>query len=205
MPGSGRSLLVDVVRDQAKNVVLRAVMTASRFEHHPVAITDVHYLDQGARAAAVVAAAWSDALPIEERTTIVGAVAAYRPGAFFERELPCLLSVLHTVATPLRCVVVDGYVELDADGTPGLGARLHEALGGTIPVIGVAKTSFRGAAFAAPVLRGQSRAPLFVTTRGMPIAEAELLVRSMHGPHRIPTLVQRVDHLARGLVTPRPA
>jgi deoxyribonuclease V len=164
---------------------------------------DVHYLDRGARAAAVVAASWSDPSAIEERTVLVDDVAAYRPGAFYERELPCLLAVLRNVTTPPRCVVVDGYVELDAVGAPGLGAHLHDALGGTIPVVGVAKTSFRGAAFALSVVRGRSRSPLFITARGVPLAEAEMLVRSMHGPHRIPTLVQRVDHLARGLVTPR--
>lgn len=134
---------------------------------------------------------------------LVDQVAAYRPGAFFERELPCLLSVLRAVATKVRCVVVDGYVELDAAGAPGLGAHLHDALDRALPVIGVAKTAFRGAAFAAPVLRGQSRVPLYVTARGIELAEAERLVRSMHGPHRLPTLLLRADHLARGLVTPR--
>lgn len=168
-----------------------------------MAFTDVHYLGPSARAAVAVAAAWSDVAATEEHTVLVGAVASYRPGAFFERELPCLLEVLRTVATPLRCVVVDGYVELDASGSPGLGAHLHEALGGAVPVVGLAKTSFRGSTFATRVLRGDSLSPLFVTARGIPIAEAEQLVRSMHGPYRIPTLVQRVDHLARGLVTPR--
>lgn len=170
---------------------------------HPLAITDVQYLDRGARAAAIVAMEWSDAAAVEERTVLVDEVAAYRPGAFFERELPCLLSILRALATKVRCVVVDGYVELDAAGAPGLGAHLHEALERAVPVIGIAKTAFRGAAFATPVLRGQSRSPLFVTARGVSLAEAARLVGSMHGPHRIPTLLQRADHLARGLVTPR--
>jgi deoxyribonuclease V len=171
-------------------------------EHGPVAITDVHYLDAGARAAVVVATAWSDASAIEERTVLVDAVAPYRPGAFFERELPCLLAVLRAVSAPLGCVVVDGYVELDTAGSPGLGAHLHEALGGTVPVLGIAKTAFRGASFAVPVLRGRSRSPLFVTARGLSRDDAERLVRSMHGPHRLPTLVQRADHLARNLAQP---
>jgi len=169
---------------------------------HPVALTDVQYLERTARAAVVVASSWSERDGIEERTVLVEEVAAYRPGAFFERELPCLLAVLRVVTTEIRCVVVDGYVDLQA-GAPGLGAHLHDALERAIPVIGVAKTAFRGATSAVEVLRGRSRAPLYVTARGVDLAEAERLVRGMHGPHRIPTLLQRADHLARGLVTPR--
>lgn len=170
---------------------------------HPLAVTDVQYLEPGARAAVVVAAGWSDAATLEERTVLVEQVAAYRPGAFFERELPCLLAVLRAVTTEIGCVIVDGYVELDAAGAPGLGAHLHEALARRVPVIGVAKTAFREATSAAAVLRGTGRTPLYVTARGVDLAEAARRVSAMAGPHRIPTLLQRADHLARGLVTPR--
>ena len=40
------------------------------------------------------ARAWTDATPIEERVATLAPVSAYRPGAFFERELPCILEVL---------------------------------------------------------------------------------------------------------------
>jgi deoxyribonuclease V len=164
----------------------------------PVGIVDVHYEGAGARAACVVARAWDDAVGCEERVAAIAEVSPYRSGAFFERELPCLVRVLSLVRTALGAVVVDGYVELDENGAPGLGGHLHEHLGRSIPVIGVAKTAFRGSAFARKVLRGTSQNPLFVTARGMAVDDAALLVGQMHGAHRIPTLVTRADHLARG-------
>jgi deoxyribonuclease V len=133
---------------------------------------------------------------------VIAAVKPYRPGAFYERELPCITAVLARVRTPLRAVVVDGYVELDDRGSPGLGAHLHAHLGGAVAVVGVAKTAFRGAAFARAVLRGASRTPLFVTSRGIDVADAARLVQQMHGPHRIPTLLARADRLARGFAAP---
>ncbi len=169
-----------------------------------MAVTDVHYLEQGARGAVVLAEAWADGEPCEEQVAVVPSVAPYRPGAFFERELPCLLAVLGRLARAPGCVVVDGYVDLDAQGAPGLGAHLHHALGGATPVVGIAKTAFRDATFASCVLRGTSATPLYVTARGMDVEEAARLVASMHGPHRLPTLVVRADHLARGLEAARP-
>jgi deoxyribonuclease V len=168
----------------------------------PVGFVDVHYDGDSGHAACVVAAQWNDATAIEERTATVAPVAPYRPGAFFERELPCLARVLADVTTPLSAVVVDGYVDLDERGTPGLGARLHAMLGGSISVVGVAKTAFRGSTFARSVMRGTSRSPLFVTARGIDPAVAAEFVRAMHGPHRIPTLLARVDRLARTTTGP---
>jgi deoxyribonuclease V len=99
-------------------------------------------------------------------------------------------------------VVVDAYVWL-ADDAPGLGARLHEALGEAVPVVGVAKTSFRGATRAVQLLRGTSTQPLYVTAAEMSAETAATHVASMHGAHRIPALLRRVDQLARGLAEPR--
>ena len=121
----------------------------------------------------------------------------YAPGAFYERELPCLLAVLGKVGGSLDVVVIDGYVWLSGDGRPGLGAHLHKELGGETAVVGVAKSSFDGAAFAEAVLRGKSARPLFVTAAGIPAPTAADWIRAMHGPHRIPTLLKRVDRLCR--------
>jgi deoxyribonuclease V len=166
-------------------------------EPAPVAVVDVHYEERGAVAACAVAPSWRSADPCEERVAYVAGVLPYRPGAFFERELPCLVSVLALVRSPLGAVVVDGYVDLDERGTPGLGAQLHAHFARAIAVVGVAKTAYRGSTFATPVLRGSSRRPLFVTARGIPVADAARLVRGMHGAHRIPTLLARVDALTR--------
>ena len=94
----------------------------------------------------------------------------------------------------LDLLVIDGYVDLDPDGRPGLGAHEHAAFG--TPVIGVAKTRFRSASHAVEVLRGNSSRPLFVTAAGMPRAEAAALVRQMAGPFRLPDALRRADALA---------
>jgi deoxyribonuclease V len=172
-------------------------------EPAPLAIVDVQYEGAGARAACVVARAWDDASSCEERVVEIAAVRPYVPGAFFERELPCIAEVLSVLRARPAAVVVDGYVDLDEKGKPGLGAHLHEHLGRRIPVVGIAKTAFRGSDFAVKVLRGQSQNPLFVTARGIALEQAAKLVGRMHGPHRLPTLLVRVDQLARGTAAPR--
>lgn len=163
-----------------------------------IVAVDVDYEDPLARAALVGFRAWTDDLAAVEHAVVIDEVAAYRPGAFFERELPCILAVLAGLDAAPATVVIDGYVWLAAGRTrPGLGAYLHEALGGEVPVVGVAKNPFAGAD-AIDVVRGGSARPLYVTAEGVPAADVAAHVVSMHGAHRIPTLLQRVDHLARG-------
>lgn len=158
-----------------------------------IAITDVAYVDDVAFAAAVVASDWRAQFPEDTRTILRTPVEPYVPGSFWQRELPCLLAVLDGLRPEL--VVVDGYVWLDSAGRKGLGAHLHDVLG--IPVVGVAKTAFDGSGHAQHVLRGGSHKPLYVTAVGMePVAAAEA-VRSMHGQHRLPTLIVLADQLAR--------
>lgn len=171
----------------------------------PLAIIDVGYGadEHRALAACVVAQRWDDAEPVEVAVTTIDEVRPYTPGRFYERELPCALAVLERLRAPVRVVVVDGYAVLDEHGTPGLGAHLHAALGGHTPVVGVAKTAYRGSGFATPVRRGTSQRPLFVTAVGIDVALAARWVTGMHGAHRIPTLLGLVDHLARGLVSAR--
>ncbi|EDY17193.1 putative endonuclease V (deoxyinosine 3endonuclease) [Chthoniobacter flavus Ellin428] len=161
-----------------------------------LACLDVDYRDTGACAAAVVFRDWSDAIALEERTVQITEVQPYEPGQFYRRELPCLLAVLRTLP-PIETVIIDGYVWLEGTATPGLGAHLHEALGGGSVIIGVAKTKFQGADRAQEILRGTSQKPLYVTAEGVPVDVAAERVRSMHGAHRIPTLLKRVDDLCR--------
>jgi deoxyribonuclease V len=164
---------------------------------------DVQYLDDGgARAALVVAEDVTFSVVIEERAVLVERVAEYRPGRFYERELPPLRQVLSGVA-PLDLLIVDGYVDLDPAGSPGLGAHVADA--GLVPVVlGVAKTRFRAATHAVEVLRGESARPLYVTASGMALDAAADLVREMTGDARFPDALRRVDRLARG-ATPRQA
>jgi deoxyribonuclease V len=163
----------------------------------PIACIDVAYPSAGGVAACVLTADWTSAEPVARHVVRVDAVAAYVPGRFYERELPCIRAVLEQVCVPLGAVIVDGYVWLDDRGAKGLGAHLFEALGRSLPVVGVAKTAFRGSAFAEPVLRGGSARPLYVTAAGMDVAEAARRVLAMHGAHRIPTLLRLVDRLCR--------
>ena len=156
---------------------------------------DVHYpRSGGAQAAAVVAADAAFSRVLGERTARVPGAGPYRPGEFYRRELPPLRAVLDGLGG-LGLLVVDGYVDLDPDGLPGLGAHAHQVF--AVPVIGVAKSAFRTATHAIPVLRGASARPLFVTAAGMPRADAAELVRHMTGRFRIPDALRRADQLAR--------
>jgi deoxyribonuclease V len=156
---------------------------------------DVDYQDASATVALVGFMAWPDelaTLEIVSRSSMPPA--AYEPGRFFERELPYVLGILARVTERLDAVIVDSYAWLGPD-RPGLGARLHEAI--HAPVIGVAKSSFRGAA-SIEVTRGASANPLYVTSAGIDAETAADRIREMHGPFRIPTLLKRCDALCRG-------
>lgn len=160
------------------------------------AAVDVHYpRTGGARAALVLASDETFADIVRERAVAVAVVAPYQPGQFYLRELPPLRAAL-AGAGELALLVVDGYADLDPAGRPGLGARAHAEFGP--PVIGVAKTAFRTATHALPVLRGGSSRPLFVTAAGLPAADAAALVRRMAGRFRVPDALRRADVLARG-------
>jgi deoxyribonuclease V len=153
-----------------------------------------------AMAAAVLFERWSDGAASRERVVRVDGVKPYVSGRFFERELPCLLAVLEAVRADgavIDGVIVDGYVWL-AEGRAGLGAHLFTALGERVPVVGVAKTAFDGAAgVQSEVLRGQSKKPLLVTSAGIERSVAASCVKGMAGEHRVPTLLARVDRLCR--------
>jgi deoxyribonuclease V len=159
-----------------------------------IACLDVDYRDDAAFAAGIVFGDWPDANPLDEKIVRVTGIPPYQSGKFFRRELPCLLSILKVLPS-VGVIIIDGYVWLD--GKAGLGAYLHRALEGRVTVIGVAKTKFRRASAARVVRRGCSTRPLFITAAGMSAEQAAECICSMHGPHRIPALLQRVDRLCR--------
>lgn len=154
---------------------------------------DVAYAADRVATGCVGIADWPDSPTAEHAVLSARPAAPYEPGAFYRRELPFLIEAVARLPSPPDLVVVDGYAWLAPD-RPGLGAHLHEALG--VPVVGIAKTVFRGSG-ALEVLRGGSRRPLLVTAAGLPAPEAAAGVRAMHGAHRIPTAVARADRLAR--------
>jgi deoxyribonuclease V len=161
-----------------------------------LAAVDAQYSDEVAAASCVTFATWTDPTPASEHSTLVHGVEPYEPGEFWRRELPCIIAVLGQLQKPPEVVVIDGYVWLDDKGRKGLGAHLAEALAGPA-VIGIAKHPFAGASNATLVQRGKSLRPLHVTAQGISLDDAAAAVRSMHGAHRIPTLIRRVDELCR--------
>jgi deoxyribonuclease V len=173
-------------------------MEGDERRHELLACVDVHYQEHEARGALLLFADWAAAVSTEQRLVHLPAVAEYQPGHFYERELPVLLALLSQVDQPLATVLIDGYVWLGSSAEKGLGAHLYEALGRSVPVVGVAKTAFKGSGFAVPVLRGGATRPLYVTAVGMEPAVAAERVRTMHGPYRVPTLLKDVDRLSRG-------
>ena len=162
-----------------------------------IAAVDVCYSETGATAGGVLFTHWTSEQPARELQVFIEQVQPYEPGSFYKRELPCLLKLLELVKDRVETIIVDGYVWLGPKNRPGLGAHLYETLGEQTPVIGVAKSMFRGATNAEAVLRGRSRRPLFVTAAGMDPVIAAKNIQGMHGPHRIPTLLKRVDQLCR--------
>lgn len=162
--------------------------------------TDVCYDEANDRAlaAGVLFREWNTGKPLFDYQVHVDGIAPYEPGAFYKRELPCLLALLAEVekAHQVDVVIVDSYVDLE-EGHPGCGRKLYEAIGGRIPVVGVAKSHYARST-SAEVFRGESRSPLYVTAAGMELGIVADLIRQMHGNHRLPTMLQRVDALSRG-------
>jgi deoxyribonuclease V len=162
------------------------------------AVLDVHYIDDLAQAACVTFNSWTDAESLATSRITIPGPRPYRPGHFFERELPPLLAVLEDCNEEFSHIIVDGFVHLKS-GKPGLGASLHDALPYPPAVIGVAKSPLAAADRFEPVLRGRSSKPLFVSAVGIDLDEATAAIDAMHGPYRIPTLLRLADQIARGV------
>ncbi len=160
---------------------------------------DTYYFDNQAKTVCLSFSNWTDDKPCEIFTEILDAPAEYEPGAFYKRELPCILSLLKQIdLRKVSAIVVDGFVILDDNGKPGLGGRLYAHLDQKIPVIGVAKTNYaQNSANKRPVTRGKSTRALFVTALGMDLDLAAEYVKNMHGEYRMPTLLKELDRLTK--------
>ena len=93
--------------------------------------------------------------------------------------------------------MIDGNVRLNQQRKPGLGLSLFDELGELVPIVGVAKNPFHGLDQVL-VKRGDSNKPLYVTAAGIDEHIAAKKVSQMAGEFRIPSLLRRVDQLARG-------
>ncbi len=161
-----------------------------------IACFDVHYEENTAYVAALVFENWSDSKPKSEYTVELNPVAEYIPGQFYKRELPGLLKCFESIEEEVDCIIVDSFVWLE-EGRKGMGAYLYESLEQKTPVIGVGKTNFRSALNVEEIYRGQSQKPLYVSSVGTDLLQAAANIKSMHGLHRIPTLLKSVDQLCR--------
>ncbi|MCA9975123.1 MAG: endonuclease V [Anaerolineales bacterium] len=161
---------------------------------------DVHYEETEAMAAGVLFSAWDACEPDAMLLTHLSGVADYEPGYFYRRELPCVLALLAQVDPLPHTIVIDGYVYLGSEQQPGLGKHLYDALNGRIPIIGVAKTYYKGTPAATELCRGRSQRPLYVTAVGVEQTAAKQAIQQMCGSARLPDLLKRVDQLCRGKI-----
>ena len=162
------------------------------------AILDVYYDKQIAHAACIEFLNWNDKDPARTIVVPTGVPSVYRPGRFFERELPCLLAVLEKAGQRYEVLIIDGYVYLKAPVVHGLGSRLEQALPYSPVVVGIAKNPLRVADRFVSITRGRSTRPLFISSVNMPVKRAAELVTGMDGPFRIPTLIRLADRACRG-------
>jgi len=160
---------------------------------------DTYYYEDFAKTVCIAIEDWSSEQEKEifnEKTKIT---AEYESGAFYKRELPCILSLLEKIPLkPNDIIIVDGYVTLNDDGKIALGGYLYEALNRKFPVIGIAKNGFSSpGSKRREVFRGESKSPLYLTAMGIDVDEIIPKIVEMHGAYRIPSLLKKLDQLTR--------
>jgi len=156
---------------------------------------DVHYRDDFAKAVSIEFEGWEDEVPLKVHEAIINEVEEYISGQFYKRELPCILEVLKcSPIEKIELIVVDGYVTLNDDGKKGLGKYLYETLGEKIPIIGVAKRSFKGNELnTCKLYRGESKNPLYISSVGVSLEAATKSIERMTGKYRMPDLLKLLD------------
>ena len=157
---------------------------------------DTAYFSEFALTAGVLFPAWSAAQPADTFRIRSKIESDYISGQFYKRELPCIVRFLDQAPWRPDLIIIDGYVTLAGDRM-GLGMHLYEAVDKRIPIIGVAKHSFKNHETAMPILRGKSKRPLFITAVGICLKEAAKNIQAMSGPGRIPNLLKIVDNLSK--------
>ncbi|MBT2619717.1 endonuclease V [Chryseobacterium sp. ISL-6] len=160
---------------------------------------DTYYYEEYANTICLAFKDWEDA----EETIIYSGktniTSDYESGAFYKRELPCILSLLLQIDLKEGDILlVDGYVTLNDEGKIGLGGYLHQTLEEKYPVVGIAKNEFSTPdSQRRKIYRGESKTPLFLTSKGMDVDLLKTKIEQMHGSYRIPTLLKKLDQLTR--------
>ncbi|WP_343747606.1 endonuclease V [Fluviicola sp.] len=160
---------------------------------------DTFYFDNQAKTVCVTFNDWNSSLQFDVFSETIKHSAAYTPGEFYKRELPCILSLLKAMnPEQIEAIIIDGFVFLDDDYKLGLGGHLYNHLEQKIPVIGVAKTNFASIdQLKRPLLRGKSANPLYITAIGIDVDEALEKIRNLDGEFRIPTILKTLDGLTK--------
>ena len=160
---------------------------------------DVYYTSNDIANAVGVLFNWDDEEPQQTLQTQLENIAPYEPGAFYKRELPCLLSIINKVnIATLEAIIIDGYVYVDNNKTAGLGKHLYDKLEQKVPVIGVAKTGyFNNQQTVAKVNRGESQKPLYVSAVGYDLTKAATYIKQMQGKYRMPDILKTLDSLTK--------
>ncbi|UVD78983.1 endonuclease V [Myroides albus] len=156
---------------------------------------DMYYYEAGAKVVGVLFESFDSKAPIDIIKKLLPPQKEYEPGAFYKRELPCILELVNTLNREyIELIIVDGYVYLDDHKKKGLGSYVFEALDTKIPVIGVAKSYFfTSAQLVAQVYRGESKKPLYVSAVGIELNKAKEYIQQMHGEYRMPYLLKLMD------------
>ncbi|WP_430905849.1 endonuclease V [Maribacter sp. 2-571] len=164
-----------------------------------ILVFDSYYFDQHAKTVGIGFDSWTDEKPVKVFSEIRTGIPAYEPGAFYKRELPCIVSLLEKIdLSDIDLIIVDSFVVLDDNGTLGLGGHLFEKLDQKIPVIGVAKSSFHlNKKRTKALLRGKSKKPLYISSAGIALDRAYEHIKAMHGKYRMPTLLQILDGMTK--------
>jgi deoxyribonuclease V len=165
-------------------------------------VMDVHLLADTARVAAVAFEDWGAAEGTRNYALSIAHVDKPAKGELDLRALPWLVQLLDANRLQPEAIVLDGFVHLDAQDTPGLGRRLHDTLGGRSAVIGVSKSVFKGTDTPDQfcIFREDETPPLIVTCAGIDLGAAKARIRAMHGRKRVPTLMKLAARIAKGSV-----
>jgi deoxyribonuclease V len=163
-------------------------------------VMDVHILGDTARVAAVAFDDWAAMEGTKNYSLRIERVEKPVKGELDLRELPWLIQLLDANGLQPELIVMDGFVHLDAQETPGLGRRLHDTLGGRSAVIGVSKSGFKDTPEQFQIFREEETAALVITCAGIDLGAAKARIRTMHGRKRVPTLMKLAARIAKGSV-----
>ena len=108
-------------------------------------VINVGYDENKANSASLSFQNQDDSSPTDSKKILLENIAGYEPGKFYLRELPCILASLNQYdLDKVDMIIVDGFVWLNSEKKPGLGAYLFEKLEKKIRSLVQRKESFMG-------------------------------------------------------------